>query len=93
MRCVRFHVIRVVRNPLVRHTSRFVERRVIHSSVASFVPSLLNDVMIHHQKCTPERVVQLVSDDVSVTFVTALAMTLLIQTGISIRTGKPEHEK
>jgi hypothetical protein len=93
MRCLRFHVIRVTRNPIVRHTSRFVERHVVQSSVASFVPTLLNEAVVHHQKITPDRIIQVASDDVSVTVTAALMTTLLIQTGISLRAMKPEDKE
>jgi hypothetical protein len=76
MRCVRLHIIRTVRNPVVRHTSRFVERHVMRSSAISFVPSLLNDVVIHHQKFTPDRIVQVATDDLSVTIAVALMISV-----------------
>lgn len=93
MRCVRFHVIRATRNPIVRHTSRFVNRHVVQSSVASFVPTLLNEAVVHHQKITPDRLIQVASDDVSISFATALCVTLLVHSRISFGAMKSEHKE
>lgn len=84
-RCVTLHAIRTARRaknilrtaePVVRRTGRFVERRIVRSSVVSFVPSLLNDTLIHHHSVTPDEIFHLVTDDVSVTSLVALAMLL-----------------
>ena len=79
-RCVRLHAIRVARHakPLIRRTERFVKRHVVHSSMVSFVPSLLNDTIIHHKGITPAEILQVATDDLSVTTVTAL-VTILIK--------------
>jgi hypothetical protein len=78
-RCVRLHVLRGVRHvrPVIQRTTKFVNRHVIKSSVVSFVPSLLNDTIVHHQPFTPEEFFHVASDDISVTTVIALTTILV----------------
>lgn len=63
--------------PVVHKTGRFVERHVIRTSVASFVPSVMNDTFMHHAHVTPEQLVHVMTDDVTVTSMTALAFILI----------------
>jgi hypothetical protein len=72
-------VRKVVRNsePYVRRTRRYVERYVVKTSVVGFVPSVMNDVVIHHVQVTPIELFHIASDDVSVSSMTALAMALM----------------
>jgi hypothetical protein len=72
-------VRKVVRNsePIVRRTGRYVERYVVKTSVVGFVPSVMNDVVIHHAQVTPVELFHIASDDVSVSSMTALAMALM----------------
>ena len=78
-RCVRLHVLRGVRQarPVIHRTGRFVQRHVVKTSVVSFVPSVLNDTIIHHQALTPAELIHVATDDISVTSVVALANILL----------------
>lgn len=83
-RCVTLHVLRATRQvkrlgrePVVRRTTRFVERHVVKSSAAAIVPSIVNDTLIHHQAITPETIIHIVTDDVSVSSMVALATVLM----------------
>ena len=81
-RCIRLQYLRVSRSvrkyePVVRRTSRFVERHVVRSSVVNFVPSFLNDTIIHHQVISPDVIFHIVTDDVSVSSLVALATILM----------------
>lgn len=70
---------KVIRNskPHFRRTTRYVERHVVKTSVVGFVPSVVNDVIIHHVQMTPVELFHIVSDDVSVSSMTALALLLM----------------
>jgi hypothetical protein len=78
-RCVRLHVLRGVRQarPVIHRTGRFVQRHVVKTTVASFVPSLLNDTVVHHQALTPVEILRVATDDISVSTVVALTNILL----------------
>lgn len=83
-RCVTLHVLkatrqvkRIGREPVVRRTSKFVERHVVKSSVAAFVPTVMNDTLIHHQAITADTIIHIVTDDVSVSSMVALATLLM----------------
>ena len=83
-RCVTLHVLkatrqvkRIGREPVVRRTTRFVERHVVKSSVAAFVPTVMNDTLIHHQAITTDAIIHIVSDDVSVSSMMALVSILM----------------
>jgi len=73
------HVRKAVRNsePYVRRTGRYVERYVVKTSVVGFVPSVMNDVVVHHIQVTPIELFHIATDDVSVSSMTALAMALM----------------
>lgn len=77
-RCVRLHVLRGVRQarPVIHRTGRFVQRHVIKTSVASFVPTLLNDTVVHHQALTPAEILHVASDS-SVVALTSILLKLL----------------
>jgi len=72
-------VIRVRRLviPAIQKTGRFVERHVVRTSVVGFVPSVVNDVVVHHVKVTPVELFHVAADDVTVSSMTALAMALM----------------
>jgi len=83
-RCVTLHVLRATRQvkrlgrePVVRRTTKFVERHVVKSSVAAFVPTVMNDTLMHHQAITTDAIIHIVSDDVSVSSMIALATMLM----------------
>lgn len=83
-RCVTFHVLkatrqvkRLGREPVVRRTTKFVERHVVKSSAVAFVPSIVNDTLIHHQAVTLDTLFHVVTDDVSVSSMVALATILM----------------
>jgi hypothetical protein len=83
-RCVTLHVLKATRHakrlgrePVVRRTTRFVERHVVKSSAAAFVPSIVNDTLIHHQAVTLDTLFHVVTDDVSVSSMVALATVLM----------------
>jgi len=78
-RCVRLHVLRGVRQarPVIHRTGRFVQRHVVKTSAVSFVPSVLNDAIIHHQTITPIELWHVATDDISVSTAVALANILL----------------
>ena len=83
-RCVTLHVLRATRQvkrlgrePVVRRTTRFVERHVVKSSVAAFVPTVVNDTLMHHQAITLDNMIHLVTDDVSVSSMVALVSILM----------------
>lgn len=83
-RCVTLHVLkatrqvkRIGREPVVRRTTRFVERHVVKSSVAAFVPTIVNDTLFHHQAITTDAIIHIVSDDVSVSSMMALVSILM----------------
>jgi hypothetical protein len=70
-------VKRIGREPVVRRTTKFVERHVVKSSAAAIVPSIVNDTLFHHQAITPDAIFHIVSDDVSVSSMMALATILM----------------
>lgn len=72
-------VIRVRRMviPAIQKTGRFVEQHVVKTSVVGFVPSVVNDVVVHHVKVTPVELIHVATDDVTVSSMTALAMALM----------------
>lgn len=83
-RCVTLHVLKATRHakrlgrePVVRRTSKFVERHVVKSSVAAFVPTVMNDTLIHHQAITIDTICHIVTDDVSVSSMVGLATVLM----------------
>jgi len=83
-RCVTLHVLRATRQvkrigrePVVRRTTRFVERHVVKTSAAAIVPSIVNDTLIHHQAITPDVIFHVVTDDVTVSSMVALATVLM----------------
>lgn len=83
-RCVTLHVLkatrqvkRIGREPVVRRTTRFVERHVVKSSVAAFMPTIVNDTLIHHQAVTMDTLIHVATDDVSVSSMVALATVLM----------------
>ena len=83
-RCVTLHVLKATRHakrlgrePVVRRTKKFVERHVVKSSVAAFVPTVVNDTLMHHQAITTDAIIHIVSDDVSVSSMMALATILM----------------
>ena len=83
-RCVTLHVLKATRHakrlgrePVVRRTKKFVERHVVKSSVAAFVPTFVNDTLMHHQAITTDAIIHIVSDDVSVSSMMALATILM----------------
>ncbi len=83
-RCVTLHVLKATRHakrlgrePVVRRTTKFVERHVVKSSVAAIVPTIVNDTLFHHQAVTLDNMIHLVSDDVSVSSMVALATFLM----------------
>jgi hypothetical protein len=45
--------------------------------VASFVPSLLNETVVHHQALTPAELLHVATDDISVSTAVALTNILL----------------
>jgi hypothetical protein len=61
----------------MRRTSRFVERHIVRTSVVGFVPSVMNDTIIHHVQVSPVELFHIVTDEVSVTSMTALATLLM----------------
>lgn len=63
--------------PIVRRTTRFVTRHVVKTSVVGFVPSVVNDAIIHHVQVTPSEIIRVATDDVTVSSMTALAMALM----------------
>jgi len=83
-RCVTLHVLRVTRQvkrfgrePVVRRTTKFVERHVVKSSAAAFVPTIVNDTLLHHQAITMDTLIHVATDDVSVASMVALATVLM----------------
>lgn len=63
--------------PIIRRTTRFVTRHVVKTSVVGFVPSVVNDAVIHHAQVTPLEMARVATDEVTVTSMTALAMALM----------------
>jgi hypothetical protein len=63
--------------PIIRRTTRFVARHVVKTSVVGFVPSVVNDTVIHHVQVTPAEIIRVATDDVTVSSMTALAMALM----------------
>jgi hypothetical protein len=45
--------------------------------VAAFVPTVMNDTLMHHQAITTDAIIHIVSDDVSVSSMIALATMLM----------------
>jgi len=83
-RCVTLHVLRATRQvkrlgrePVVRRTTKFVERHVVKSSVAAFMPTIVNDTLIHHQAITLDTLFHVATDDVSVSSMMALVIILM----------------
>jgi hypothetical protein len=75
--CVKIRKVVRKSEPIVRRTGRYVERYVVKTSVVGFVPSVMNDVVIHHAQVSPVELFHVASDDVSVSSLTALAMALM----------------
>lgn len=63
--------------PAIHKTGQFVEQHVVRTSVVGFVPSVVNDVFVHHVKVTPIELFHVATDDVTVSSMTALAMALM----------------
>ena len=59
--------------PFVRRTSRFVKRNV----VVPFVPSVINDTVIHHHHVSPNEIIRVVTDELSVTSLVAVMHILM----------------
>jgi hypothetical protein len=83
-RCVTLHVLKATRHakrlgrePVVRRTTKFVERHVVKSSVAAFVPTIVNDTLMHHQAITLDKMIHVATDDVSVSSMMALVVILM----------------
>lgn len=62
--------------PVVKQTGMFVERHVVRSTVLGFVPSIVNDTLVHHIQISPTEILRVATDDVTVSSMTALAMIL-----------------
>lgn len=75
--CIRVRKVIRDTSPLMRRTSRFVERHIVRTSVVGFVPSVMNDTIIHHVQVSPVELFHIVTDEVSVTSMTALATLLM----------------
>lgn len=75
--CVQVRKVLRDSGPMMKRTSRFVERHIVRTSVVGFVPSVMNDTMIHHVQVSPIELFHVVTDDVSVTSLTALATLLM----------------
>lgn len=75
--CVQVRKVLRDSGPIVKRTTRFVERHIVRTSVVVFVPSVLNDTVIHHVQVSPIELLHVVTDDVSVTSLTALATLLM----------------
>lgn len=78
-RCLRLAVVtskRLAKKQVVRRTKRFVEQHVVRSSLVSFVPSVVNEAVVHHKAVTLATILQVASDDAAVTILTALAIAL-----------------
>lgn len=75
--CVQVRKVLRDSGPMMKRTGRFVERHIVRTSVVGFVPSVVNDTVIHHVQVSPVELLQLVTDDVSVTSLTALATLLM----------------
>lgn len=69
--------VRRVVIPAIQRTSKFVEKHVVRTSVVGFVPSVVNDVVVHHVQVTPVELMHVATDDVTVSSMTALAMALM----------------
>lgn len=72
--CIR---IRRVVIPTIQKSGKFVEKHVVRTSVVGFVPSVVNDVVVHHVKMSPVELFHVATDDVTVSSMTALAMALM----------------
>ena len=75
--CVQVRKVLRDSGPIMKRTGRFVERHIVRTSVVGFVPSVLNDTVIHHVQVSPIELFHVVADDVSVTSLTALATLLM----------------
>lgn len=78
--CVRrtcIGVRKVFRAPVLKQTRLFVERHVVRSTVLGFVPSVVNDALVHHVQLSPTELLHVATDDVTVSSMTALAMILV----------------
>ena len=101
-RCVTLHVRRATRHakrlgrePAVRQTTRFVERHVVKSSLAAFVPTIMNETLIHHQALTLDSMIHVVTDDFSVSSMVALIPFIqrLIRLTSRLRLGPIQIDK
>lgn len=73
---IRRSCIRVRR--IVRRSGVIVEtKKVVETSVVSFVPSIMNDTIVHHAHVTPTEIVHVAADNITVSSMTALAMMLM----------------
>lgn len=70
---------RSIRNtqPYIHKTQQFIEKHVVRSSVVGFVPTVVNDAFVHHIHVTPNEILRVAVDEISVSSMTALAIALL----------------
>ena len=73
---IRRSCIRVRR--IARRTGIVIEtKKVVETTVVSFVPSIMNDTVVHHAHVTPTEIVHVATDNITVSSMTALAMMLM----------------
>lgn len=74
-------VRRVTRHPIVQRSLRssaLIRRHAIRGAVLSFVPTTINDVMVHHTPLSVGEVVHTVTDTISVGTMSAVISVLSI---------------
>lgn len=74
-------VRRVSRHPIVQRsirTSALIRRHAIRGAVLSFVPTTLNDVVIHHTPLSVSEVVHTMSDTISIGTINTVFAVLTI---------------
>ena len=78
--CVRTQIAvrRVQRHPTTKRATRHLTKHVVQGASMGFVPSTLNDVVFHHASLNLEELVHATQDTVTVSVLSAIAITLRV---------------
>lgn len=85
-RCATVRVLRFQRR--IKPIVRFMDRRIIRSSVATFVPSVLHDTIIHHKAVTAFQLLSVAEDDLTMTTFLALSLYILQKVKLELQSSK-----
>jgi hypothetical protein len=85
-RCATVRVLRIQRR--IKPIVRFVDRRIVRSSVATFVPSVLHDTIVHHKAVTAFQLLNVAEDDLSMTTILALSLYIAHKIKLELQSSK-----